>query len=58
LPFDDGLHEQGPEVQVEERLDAGFVLEEDGRDFVDRLDLLEALLDARLALVGDQNLSR
>jgi hypothetical protein len=56
--IDQSLHHQSQEVQGEQGLDARLVLQEDGRDFVDRLDLLEALLNARLALVGGQDLGR
>jgi hypothetical protein len=44
--------------QGEERLDAPLILEEDGSNFVHGLDLLEALLDHRLALVGLEHLGR
>lgn len=42
-----GCTSRGQEVQGGERLDAGSIFEEDGRDFVDGVDLLEAFLDAR-----------
>jgi len=40
----------------EQRLDAARVLEEHRRDLVDGLDLLEALLDGWLALMGLEDL--
>ena len=46
------------EVQGEQRLDAPLVLQEHGRDLVHGLDLLEALLDGGLALVGVEHLGR
>ena len=58
LALDQCLHQKGEEVESEQRLNAALVLEEHGRDLVHGLDLLEALLDAGLALVGDENLGR
>ncbi len=52
LALDEGLDEQREEVDEEERLDAGLVLEEDRGEFEDALELLEALLDGRLSAVG------
>ena len=58
LTLDEGLNKQCKEVQGEQCLDPALVLEEDGRDLVHGLDLLEALLDHGLALVGQENLGR
>jgi hypothetical protein len=52
LAFDEGLDEKSEEVDEEERLDPGFVLEEDGGDLEDGLELLESLLDGRLAAMS------
>src|SRR5437867_13036721 len=56
--LDQGLYQQGEEVESEQGFDAALVLEEHGRDLVYGLDLLEALLDTGLGLVGEENLSR
>jgi hypothetical protein len=56
LAFDEGLNQQRDRIQREQRLDAALVLEEHRGDLVDSLDLLEALFDHRLALVGLQHL--
>ena len=53
--LDQGLHEQHQEVDGEQGLDARGVLEEHRGDLVDGFDLLEALLEGRLALVGGQD---
>jgi len=58
LAFDERLHEEADEVEDEERLDAPFVLEQDRRDLVDGLDLLEAFLDGGLSLVRLEDLAR
>lgn len=52
LVFEEGLDQERQEVETEEGLDAGFVLEEHGREFEAGLGLLEALPDRRLAPVG------
>ncbi len=51
LPLDERLDEKSQEIQGKERLDAHSVFEENGRDFVHGLDLLEALLDGRLSFM-------
>ena len=56
LALDERLHEQREEVEGEQRLDAALVLQEDRGDLVHGLDLLEALLDGGLALVGLEHL--
>src|SRR5262249_52395042 len=58
LALDDGRHEESEKIQGEERFDASLILEEDGSNFVHGLDLLEALLDHGLALVGLEHLGR
>jgi hypothetical protein len=52
FPFDQGLDQEGQELQEEEGLNAALVLEQDRGDLQDRLGLLEPLLDRGLALVG------
>ncbi len=56
LALDERLHKECKEVQGEQRLDASLVLQEHGRDLVHGIDLLEALLDRGLALVGIEDL--
>ena len=56
LALDEGLDQQRDRVQGEQRLDATLVLEEHRGDLVHGLDLLEALLDHGLALVGLEHL--
>ena len=58
LALDEGADEECEKVQREERLDAPLVLEKHRSNFVHGLDLLEALLDHRLALVSLKNLGR
>ena len=58
LALDECLHQQGEEIQGEERLNAALVLQEHGSDLVHDLDLFEALFDRGLALVGLKNLER
>lgn len=55
LALDERLNHQGEEVEREKSFDAPFVLQEHGRDLMHALDLLEALLDGWLALVGGEN---
>jgi len=45
LALDLVLQQQRQEVQGEERVYTGFVLEEDGRDFMHGLNLFEAFVD-------------
>jgi hypothetical protein len=48
------LQQESQEIQGEEHFDAARVLEKDRGDIVHGLDLLEALLDGGLTLVGLQ----
>ena len=57
LALDEGLNHQRDGVEREQRLDASLILEEDRGDLVHGLDLLEALLDHGLTLVGLEHLS-
>jgi hypothetical protein len=50
------LDQQSEEIQSEQRLDAARVLQEHRRDLVHGLDLLETLLDGRLAFMGLEDL--
>ena len=43
LALDECLHQQGEEIQGEERLNAALVLQEHGSDLVHDLELLEVL---------------
>ena len=52
------MREEREGVQEEEGFDAGFVLEEHGRDLVHRFPLLEAPFERRLPLMGFEHLRR
>jgi hypothetical protein len=54
--LDKGLDEQDQEVDGEQSFDASGALEEHRGDLVDGFDLLEALLEGRLAFVGGEDL--
>src|SRR5215475_4933968 len=57
VALNERLNQQCEEVQREQRLDPSLVLQEYRRNFVYGLDLFEALLDHRLALMRLQDLS-
>src|SRR6185312_12863669 len=58
LALDERLDEKREEVDGEERLDARRVLQEHRGNLVHGLQLLEALLEPRLSLVGFEDLLR
>ncbi|MSR47462.1 MAG: hypothetical protein EXS13_10450 [Planctomycetes bacterium] len=58
LAFDQRLNQERQEVEVEERFDPPFVLEQHGRDLEDGLELLEPLLEGGLALMRGEPILR
>ncbi len=56
--LDEGLYQQGEEVDEEQGFDAAFVLEQRRRDLEHAFEVPEALLDGGLALVGVEHVGR
>jgi hypothetical protein len=52
--LDEGLEQQGEDVDAEEGFDPAIVFEEDRRDREDALELREPFLDRGLAAVGGE----